>query len=138
MGTLPPQARLLSNLRAIVGSEHVLTDPDLVAGYEVDWTGRFRGRALAVVRPASTEEVSAVLATCSGAATPVVPQGGNTGLVGGSVPSDGEVVLSLRRLDSLTDFDAAAGEITAGAGVTLAALNDFVRPQRFKLGVDLA
>ena len=76
----------LAPLRAIVGDAHVLVDDDVRAGYEGDWTGRFVGRAAAVVRPASTDEVAAVLAWCSASGVAVVPQGGNTGLVGGSVP----------------------------------------------------
>ncbi len=129
---------LFSALASVVGQAHILTDPELVATYEVDWTGRFRGRALAVVRPGDTAEVSAVLRLCAAARVAVVPQGGNTGLVGGGVPTDGEVVLSSRRLTSLTDLDIAAGEVTAGAGVTLEALNAFVRPHGFEFGIDLA
>ena len=84
---------LLDTLRAAVGRANVLVDPDTRARYEVDWTGRYRGTALAVVRPGSTPEVVAVLRACAAAGTAVVPQGGNTGLVGGSVPRDGEIVL---------------------------------------------
>ena len=90
------------------------------AGYAVDWTGRFRGQAAAVVRPANTEQVAAVLACCTQAGLAVVPQGGNTGLVGGGVPLHGEVVLSLRRLTQLSPVDLDARQVTAGAGVTLA------------------
>jgi FAD binding domain len=87
-------------LAAIVGQQHVLTDDD-AAGFSVDWTGRFQGRALAVVRPRDTAEVAAVLALCTDAGKHVVPQGGNTGLVGGGVPLHGEVVLSPTRLKEL-------------------------------------
>ena len=80
---LPPA--LLRDLAAVVGGPHVLTG-DATAGYAVDWTGRFRGDPPAVVRPRDTAQVAAVLALCSGAGVPVVPQGGNTGLVGGGVP----------------------------------------------------
>ena len=66
------------------------------APYETDWTRRFRGRARAVVRPADAEQVAAVLRACREHGAPVVPQGGNTGLVGAGVPRGGEVVLSLR------------------------------------------
>ena len=71
------------------------------------------------MRPRDTEQVAAVLALCSGAGVPVVPQGGNTGLVGGSVPVHGEVVLSLARLDRLGPPDLDAAQVTTGAGVTL-------------------
>ncbi|MGN6475224.1 MAG: FAD-binding oxidoreductase, partial [Mycobacteriales bacterium] len=80
-------------LREIVGEAHVLVDRDVVASYESDWTGRFRADAWCVVRPADTAEVAAVVAACREAGVPVCVQGGNTGLVGGSVPVDGAVVL---------------------------------------------
>jgi FAD/FMN-containing dehydrogenase len=114
---------LLGSLAGIVGAAHVLTE-DAAAGYAVDWTGRFRGRAAAVVRPRDTDEVAAVLALCSGAGVAVVPQGGNTGLVGGGVPLHGEVVLSLARLDDLSPADREASQVTAGAGVTLQRVAD--------------
>ncbi len=129
---------LLRALRAITGEHQVLTDADLRAGYETDWTRRYHGEAIAVVRPGSTEEVAAVIRACAEAAIPVVPQGGNTGLVGGSVPRGGEVVLSLRRLNSITDFDPVSGEVTAGSGVTLTALREHVAAAGWTFGVDLA
>jgi FAD/FMN-containing dehydrogenase len=113
---LPPA--LLRDLTAVVGPQHVLTG-GAAAGYAVDWTGRFRGDPPAVLRPRDTEQVAALLRLCSGAGVPVVPQGGNTGLVGGSVPMHGEVVLSLSRLDRLGPADLEAAQVTAGAGVTL-------------------
>jgi len=112
-----------ASLAGIVGPEHVLTG-DAAAGYAVDWTGRFRGSPTAVVRPRDTGSVAAVLALCSGAGVAVVPQGGNTGLVGGGVPLHGEVVLSLARLDDLSPVDREAGQVTAGAGVTLQRVAD--------------
>jgi FAD/FMN-containing dehydrogenase len=129
---------LLSALADIVGPRHVLTDPDLTASFETDWTGRFAGRAAAVVRPASTEEVSAVMAALSDAGRPVVPQGGNTGLVGGGVPLHGEVVVSLRRLSAIDDVDVAAGQVTVGAGATPAAVDAAAAGAGLAFGVDLA
>jgi len=114
---------LIGALAGVVGAEHVLTG-DAAAGYAVDWTGRFRGRAAAVVRPRDTESVAAVLTRCRDAAVPVVPQGGNTGLVGGGVPLHGEVVLSLARLTDLAPVDLEAAQVTAGAGVTLQRVAD--------------
>jgi len=115
--TLSPA--VLRSLGAIVGESQVLTG-DSTAGFAVDWTGRFRGQTPAVVRPRDTAEVAAVLALCTDAGIPVVPQGGNTGLVGGGVPLRGEVVLSLTRLNQLGPVDQEAAQVTAGAGVTLA------------------
>jgi len=125
-------------LADVVGSSHVLTDPDLTASYERDWTGRFAGRAAAVVRPGSTAEVAAVLGLLHAAGRPVVPQGGNTGLVGGGVPLHGEFVLSLRRLAAIDPVDVTAGQVTAGAGATLAAVDAAAAPAGLAFGVDLA
>jgi FAD/FMN-containing dehydrogenase len=129
---------LLAELRGVVGARHVLDDVDVRAGYEVDWTRRWRGEALAVVRPASTGEVAGVVAACGAAQVPVVPQGGNTGLVGGGVPAGGEVVLSLRRLVDVGPVDALSGQVTVGAGVVLADLQERLAPTGRELAVDLA
>ncbi len=128
----------LDELVAIVGPSHVLTDPEITAGWAADWTGRFRGATPAVVRPADTAEVAAVIGRCRDAGVALVPQGGNTGLVGGSVPSAGEVVLSLRRLDRLEAPDIAAGQVTAGAGVTIADLAAHAKAAGWAYGVDFA
>jgi FAD/FMN-containing dehydrogenase len=130
-------------LSSAVGPEHVLLDRDLRASYETDWTGRFSGDSRAVVRPASTAEVARVLHECSGARVPVVVQGGNTGLVGGGVPpaDHGDrppVVLVTTRLSGLNDVSVAARQVTAGAGVTLAALIAHARAAGLDFGVDLA
>jgi FAD/FMN-containing dehydrogenase len=135
---VPLPDTLLRHLAAIVGEHHVLTDPDLRAGYETDWTRRYHGSTPAVVRPASTKEVAAVIGLCRELGVAIVPQGGNTGLVGGGVPRNGELVLTLRRLDGVSDLDAGAGEVTADAGVTLATLQETVRAQGWNFGVDLA
>jgi FAD/FMN-containing dehydrogenase len=133
--------QLLDAMRAAVGPGHVLTDPDLRASYETDWTRRWSGHALAVVRPGTTDEVVAVVRGCAEAGAAVIAQGGNTGLVGGSVPravaSRPQVVLSTLRLRDLEPVDALAGEVTVGAGATLAALQAHVRAAGFGFGVDL-
>ena len=116
--TLPGPA--VDRLEEVVGP-HVVTDPELIASSTTDWTGRFVGHSPAVVRPGSTSEVAGVVAVCRELGLALVPQGGNTGLVGGGVPLHGEVVLSLGRLDDLEPVDDRAGQITVGAGVTLAA-----------------
>lgn len=128
----------LRQLRDVVGDRHVLTEPDMRATYETDWTRRYHGEALAVVRPGSTDEVSQVVRTCRAAAAPIVPQGGNTGLVGGGVPRGGELVLSLSRLNEISDFDTTSGEVTVGAGATLAQLQQHIRADGWAFGVDLA
>jgi FAD/FMN-containing dehydrogenase len=129
--------RLLSELAGLLGPEHLLRDPALTAGYAQDWTGRWRGEPLAVARPATTAEVAAVLAACSRAGVPVVPQGGNTGLVGASAPRDGELVLSTRRLDRIEPADPAGRSLLAGAGATVSAVHAAAAAAGFDFPVDL-
>ena len=107
---------LVEALVAAVGGRDVLVDDDVRASYETDWTRRFHGRARAVVRAGGAAEVAAVLAACREHGAAVVPQGGNTGMVGGGVPRGGEVVLSLGRLRELGEVDRATGQVTVGAG----------------------
>ena len=111
-------------MEKVVGAKHVLSDPELKSSYERDYTGRYGGSARLVVRPADTEQVAGVMAACSRAGAAIVPQGGNTGLVGASVPRNGEVLVSLQRLASIGEVDEAIGQVTVGAGATLAALQD--------------
>ncbi len=128
---------LVDRLREVVGPQ-VIVDPDMVASYTTDWTGRFAGGSPAVVRPASTEEVAGVVLVCRELGAALVPQGGNTGLVGGGVPLHDEVVLSLRRLQGLGVVETLAGQITAGAGVVLSELQQGARVGGWAYGVDLA
>jgi FAD/FMN-containing dehydrogenase len=129
---------LRRRLVGVVEPAHVLEDPDLTASYEVDWTGRFRGRAAAVVRPGSTEEVAGVLSLLHDEGRPVVLQGGNTGLVGGGIPHSGEVVLSLTRLRQTGPVDPLTAQVTVGAGTTLAAVHQLAAGAGLAFGVDLA
>jgi FAD/FMN-containing dehydrogenase len=139
---------LIAALRAVVGPSHVLLDDDLRATYETDWSRRFHGAAAAVVRPGSVGEVAAVLRACADAGVAVVPQGGNTGLVGGSVPRAAaprdargsprpQVVLSTLRLREVGEVDPVAGEVTVGAGVTLGTLGEHVRRAGWEVGIDM-
>lgn len=139
--TVSPDTRhaQLVALRAATGDPAAVTDdPTVLAGYEQDWTGRFRGRASFAVRPRTREEVRAVLAVCRHHRLPVVTQGGNTGLVGGAIPRDGAVVLSTRALDRIEPVDVAARSIVVGAGATLAAVQHACRSAGLDVGVDLA
>jgi FAD/FMN-containing dehydrogenase len=129
---------LPDRLAAVVGPDNVLVDRQLKPSYELDFTGKFRGEALAVVRPGSIGEVGEVLRLCAGAGAAVVPQGGHSGLVGGGTPRDGEVVLSLRRLDRIEELDPDAAQVTVGAGVILENLQAHVRERGFDFGVDHA
>jgi FAD/FMN-containing dehydrogenase len=115
-----PHSELLQTLRALLGPSHVLVDGDLSA-YELDWRGRERGKALAVVRPGSTQEVAAVVKACVAAGVSMVPQGGNTGMVVGSTPdaSGEQVVISLGRMNAVRKLDADNLTITVDAGCIL-------------------
>jgi FAD/FMN-containing dehydrogenase len=130
--------RLHAQLVDIVGAAHVLVDREVVAGYVVDWTGRFHGDTAAVVRPADAAEAAAVLAACRRAGVAVVPQGGNTGLVAGAIAYDGAVTLSLTRLREVGAVDGATGQLSAGAGVPLAELEARARASGWHFAVDLA
>jgi FAD/FMN-containing dehydrogenase len=113
-------------------------DPEIVASYTTDWTGRFVGHSPLVVRPESTGEVAGVVSVCRELGLALVPQGGNTGLVGGSVPLGGEVVLSLQRLRGLEPVDDRAGQVTVGAGVCLAELQRAASGAGWSYGIDIA
>ena len=115
-----PHADFLSALGRIVGEAHVLTDGDLGA-WEQDWRKRERGRALAVVRPASTQQVADVVRACAQARVSIVPQGGNTGLVVGSIPdaSGTQVLLSLQRMNAVRALDGQNLTVTVEAGCVL-------------------
>jgi FAD/FMN-containing dehydrogenase len=119
---------LLQSLRAAVGAPNVLTADD-AAPYLTDWRQRYSGRALAVVRPGSTAEVEAVVHACVAAQAPMVPQGGNTGLVGGATPdSSGDaVVISLLRMNRVRLIDTANDTMTVEAGCVLQSVQQAVR-----------
>ncbi|HET8980261.1 MAG TPA: FAD-binding oxidoreductase [Solirubrobacteraceae bacterium] len=131
-------SELERELAEVVGDAHVLRDPELTASYERDYTGRFGAPARCVVRPADTAEVAGVMAACARHGAAVVAQGGNTGLVGASVPRNGEVVVSLRRLDAVGEVDRAVGQVTVGAGATLAAVQAAARAVGEDAGLDIA
>src|ERR1700733_822143 len=102
----PPLApELIARFAAIVGERYVVTDKAAQEPYLVEGRGLYRGHTPLVLRPGSVDEVAAILALASETATAIVPQGGNTGLVGGQISHDGEVVLSLKRLDRIREVD---------------------------------
>jgi len=129
---------LEQRLADVVGDTHVLTDPALRASYETDWTGRFHGQARCVVRPGDTAQVAAVMRLCAEEGASVCVQGGNTGLVGASVPVDGAVLVSTARLRDVDPIDEVSAQVTVGAGVTLAALQQHARARGVDVGVDFA
>ncbi|GAB4358991.1 MAG: FAD-binding oxidoreductase [Oricola sp.] len=120
------RADLVARLRDIAGATYVLTEDADTAPYLKEWRGRWTGRTAAVVRPGSTGEVSAILKLASETGTPVVPQGGNTGLVGGQIPdaSGRAVILSTARLNRIREIDPAGNTITVEAGAVLQAVQE--------------
>ncbi len=128
----------IGELADIVGEAHVISDPEITASYAVDWTRRFVGSTALVIRPGDTAQTAAVMRVLAKTSIAIVPQGGNTGLVGGSVPLAGEAVLSMRRLCTCEPVDELASQVTLGAGVTLAEAQGHVGASGLDIGVDLA
>jgi FAD/FMN-containing dehydrogenase len=116
----------LDELRPLLDPRAIVTDPDAIAPWLTDWRGRYRGEAALMLAPGSTAEVQAVVRAAARHRVALVPQGGNTSMVGGAIPpaGGGAAVLSLRRMDRLRRVDAAAGVAIAEAGVVLQRLND--------------
>src|SRR5271166_1695742 len=129
---------MLRSLTDAVGSNHVVSDPDVLAGRSVDHTGRYRGRASALVRPGSAEQVAEVLRVCRDAGAHVTVQGGRTSLVAGTVPEHDDVLLSTERLCAVSDVDTVERRIAVGAGVTLAAVQRAATAAGLVFGVDLS
>lgn len=129
---------LIDRLAEIVGGRYVSTDPDVLAGRCVDYTGRYRGRATALVRPGTDDEVATVLRACRGAGARVTVQGGRTSLVAGAVPEHDDVLLSTERLATVGEVDVVERRVRAGAGATLAAVQRAARDAGLVFGVDLA
>src|SRR5258708_12929928 len=111
---------LMARFTAIVGDKYAVTGPAEQEPYLIEGRGLYRGRTPLVLRPGSVAEVAAILKLADETATPIVPQGGNTGLVGGQIPHHGEVVLSLKRLDRIREIDVLSDTMTCEAGVVLA------------------
>lgn len=114
-----PAPELLTRFAAIVGDKYAVTDEATLAPHLIEGRGLYQGRTTMMLRPGSTEEVAAVLKLANETRTAVVPQGGNTGLVGGQIPFDGEIILSLTRLDKIREVDASSNTMTCEAGVVL-------------------
>src|SRR5437879_2276120 len=114
-----PSPELLARFAAIVGKKYAVIDPAAQAPYLVEMRGLYHGRTPLVLRPGTPAEVAAILKLANETGTAIVPQGGNTGLVGGQTPHHGEVVLSLNPLDRIREVDPVSNTMTCEAGVTL-------------------
>ena len=149
-GAASDQQALVGELLGIVGDAQVLEDPAVIESHCIDWTRRFGGPALCVVRPGSVDEVAAVVRACVAAGVPVLPQGGNTGLVGGSVPaavgssadssSPGAlpVIVSTRRLSWMDPVDELSRQVSVGAGALLGDVQRWAQAAGWEYGVDIA
>jgi FAD/FMN-containing dehydrogenase len=133
-------ASVIAALRACIDPAQVLTDPDDLIPYNADWRGRYQGNALAVVRPGSTAEVAAVVRAAASSGMAIVPQGGNTSLCGGAVPSEdrSEIVVSLGRMRRVRAIDAENATMTVEAGLTLADAQGAARDAGFLFPLSLA
>lgn len=129
---------LVVHLRDQLGPASVVTDPEITAAHAVDWTGRFRAVPVPVLRPETTSEVVEIVRAARLHGVALVPQGGNTGLVGGATPCEGGVVVDLRALDTIDDVDVRAGQLTAGAGATISSVQAAAEEAGWAYGVDWA
>jgi len=120
----PPSTAAMERLGAIVGARHVSTDEEAMRPYLREWRDKYVGRAACVLLPGNEEEVAAILKVAHEERVAIVPQGGNTGLVGGQIPFEGgnEVVLSLKRLNRIIDIDAVGATMTLLTARIMAAL----------------
>ncbi len=129
----------LSSCSAVIGADHVITGAAMAA-YLTDWRGRYTGNALAVLKPANTNEVAEIVKLCLETKTPIVPQGGNTGLVLGSVPDQtgNAVVLSLSRLNKIQAIDTQNNTITVDAGCLLQQVQEYAASHQRLFPLSLA
>ena len=125
-------------LKETVGAKGFSTDPGEIAPYLEEWRGKYRGQSQLLLKPASTAEVSAILAVCHETGTAIVPQGGNTGLVGGQIPFHGEVLLSTKRLNRLRGLDPGGMTLTVEAGVTLSEVQRAAQDKNLLFPLSLA
>ena len=123
--------------RRLLGVSAVVTDPDDLVPYNTDWMKKYKGRSRLALRPKTTEQVAEIMKYCNERSLAVVPQGGNTGLVGGSIPLFDEIVLSLSSMDKVISFDDRSGVVVCEAGCILQNLEAFVNDKGFVIPLDL-
>lgn len=126
MGNTVPDVNALSELRSILGPKGYSDDQDVISPWLTDWRGRFTGAAAALLSPATTQEVTAIVRIAAKYRLSLVPQGGNSGMVAGATPnsSGNQLILSMRRMNNITAIDADAGLISCEAGVILQNLHE--------------
>lgn len=135
--TFAPARDHVNAFKSLLGENSVLTSDDAVEKYSTDWTRSFRGGGGVVCLPRSTEEVSKLLRYCQSKNVAVVPQGGNTGLVGGAVGKAQEVICSMERMNKIIDINQDSGVMTCEAGAVLETLGNTVAEKGFIIPLDL-
>ena len=128
----------LESLKAIIGPNVIEEDQDIISGATSDWTRRYQGHSTALALPTSTSEVAEILKWCSSNRISVVPQGGNTGMVGGGVPMNGELILSLKKMTKIEFVDGAPAQLIADAGATLSTVQREAAKNGWVYGVDFS
>lgn len=128
----------LVRLKKVVGPKGFSEDAKVIAPHLEEWRSKYKGKSMLLLKPSNTQQVSAVLAICNETITPVVPQGGNTGLVGGQIPFDGEILLSLERLNRVDGVDVENKSMSLEAGVVLATAQDVARQNGLLFPLSLA
>ena len=129
----------LREIEAVLGARGFTRDPELIEPWLTDWRGRYKGKALALLSPSTTQEVSAAVRLCSRHGIAIVPQGGNSGMVGGATPdaSGTAIVLSLRRMNRIRKLDTDAMQVTCDAGVVLQTLHEAAERERLRFPLTL-
>lgn len=131
------EARDILHFQNILGEKNVIQDKDELAAANLDWMGKYRGSSKLLLRPRNTEEVSQILKYCDSRCLAVVPQGGNTGLVGGSVPVFDEVIVNLGLMNNIISCDKVSGILVCEAGCILENLDTFLADQGYMMPIDL-
>lgn len=136
---MPADPLFLSRASELLGTRGLTRDPDLLHPWLTDWRGRFTGNACAMASPADAHEVAGIVKLCAEHGVGIVPQGGNSGMVGGATPgpSGAELLLSLRRLDTIGAIDADGRKVTCGAGVVLQTLHETLSPRDLRFPLTL-
>lgn len=131
---------LLSRPGSVLSSlenDELRIDQSELDAYNVDWLGKYRGNSKVVLKPKTTEEISKIVSYCAKNRLAVCPQGGNTGLVGGSVPVFDEVILNLSGINKIRSFDQTSGILSVDAGCILQTVDDFLKEKKFIFPLDL-
>ena len=121
----------------MLGSKAVVTDEETLETHNTDWTKKYKGVSSLMLKPETTEDVSTILRHCNGRKLAVVPQGGRTGLVGGSVPVHDEVIISTQRMNKILGFDESYGIVSAEAGCILSDVQDYAKARGYEVPLDL-